>query len=747
MASMKRLTVRYGVAVLAAAAAIALVLIPVIGKGLTSILFLAVFVSALYGGLGPGLLATTLITVIGLVGLRSDPDLPPWRLVSVALFAAGGVLITLLAEALHYDRRRAEASQQWLSAVLTSIGDAVIATDARGVVTFLNPVALTLTGWELENAVGKPLTDIFRIVDEDTHSAVENPVDRVLRENIVVGLANHTVLIAKDGTVRPIDDSGAPIMLEDGKITGVVLVFRDVTHRRGAEAVQARLAAIVESSDDAIVGTRLDGVITSWNAGAQRIFGYVDEEIVGRSIDVLVSAGRRDEVADLLAKLQRGEQINQFESVQITKDGRSIDVSLTLSPIRNSSGRIIGASKIARDITERRRLEQELQRRLAELAEADRRKDEFLAMLAHELRNPLAAFSSAAQLTTRTVDPDELEWCASVINRQINHLTRLIDDLLDVSRITRGNIKLKKEHLDVAEVLRNSIDLVRPLIEERQHTLTVAIEPASVLAEADPVRLEQIVTNLLTNAAKYTESGGQIRLSAERLQDEVVIKVRDSGIGIPQEQLPHIFELFAQGDRSLARSEGGLGIGLTLARSLVELHGGDLTATSAGPGAGSEFLLRLPLSFTLPAGHTGSKPQVSVVSKRRLRVLIVDDNLDMARGMAALLKRLSHEVWTAHDGAAGLEAARSYRPEVILLDIGLPGMDGFLVAEQIRREAFGKEMRIIAVTGYGQEEARQQALSSGFDHFVTKPVDYATLMSLMVAPGSGSPGIASLTPG
>ena len=347
---------------------------------------------------------------------------------SVALFAAGGVAITLLAEALHDDRRRAEASQQWLSGVLTSIGDAVIATDARGVVTFLNPVARTLTGWELENAVGKPLADIFRIVAEDSHSPVENPVDRVLRENIVVGLANHTVLIAKDGTERPIDDSGAPIMLENGKITGVVLVFRDVTHRRGAEAVQARLAAIVESSDDAIVGTRLDGVITSWNAGAQRIFGYVDEEIVGRSIDVLVSADRRDEVVELLAKLQRGEQINQFESVQITKDGRSIDVSLTLSPIRNSSGRIIGASKIARDITERRRLEQELQRRLAELAEADRRKDEFLAMLAHELRNPLAAFSSAAQLTTRTVDPDELEWCASVINRQINHLTRLIDE-------------------------------------------------------------------------------------------------------------------------------------------------------------------------------------------------------------------------------------------------------------------------------------------------------------------------------
>ncbi len=618
MASIQRLTVRYGVAVLAVAAAIALVLIPVIGKGLTAVVFLAVFVSARYGGLGPGLLATMLIALIAALGLRSDPDVAPWRYVSILLFAIGGVLITLLGEAFHSARRRAEASQRWLTAVLTSIGDAVIATDGRGLVTFLNPVARSLTGWESEDAVGKPLPEIFRIVAEDTRNPVENPVDRVLRENAVVGLANHTILIGRDGTEHPIDDSGAPIRQENGKIGGVVLVFRDVTVRKS--------------------------------------------------------------------------------------------------------------------------LEVELERRLAELAEAHRRKDEFLAMLAHELRNPLAAFSTAVQLTTRTTEAAQLQWCESVITRQIKHLSRLIDDLLDVSRITCGHIKLQKERLEVADILRNAVAMVRPLFDERQHTLTVAIDDGPLPALADPVRLEQIVTNLLTNAAKYTERGGQIWLSAERAQDEIVVKVRDTGIGIPPKELSQMFELFVQGDRSLARSEGGLGIGLTLARSLAELHGGSLSATSAGPDKGSEFVVRLPLASPADRARAESKPPVAQASQRRLRVLIVDDNLDAARSMAALLKLLSHQVWTAHDGPSGLEAARSYRPEIVLLDIGLPGMDGYLVAEQIRREDFGKAMRLIAVTGYGQEEDRRQAFSSGFDQFVTKPVDYATLLSLIVAPGSAAPG-------
>jgi two-component system CheB/CheR fusion protein len=617
MGKMMRWMTGYGMAVLAVATGIAFLLIPEVGKGFGSILYLAVLVAAWYGGLGPGLFATTLITVAAVLNLVFGPDFTASRVVGIVLFVGGGVLITLVVEALHAARRRVETSQQWLSAVLTSIGDAVIATDAQGRTTFLNPVAETLTGWQSSDAVGRSLTDVFQVVAEETRESVDNPVARVLRENTVVGLANHTVLIAKDGTERPIDDSGAPIKEKGGATTGVVLVFRD--------------------------------------------------------------------------------------------------------------------------ITDRKHLEHELQRRLKELAEADRRKDEFLAMLAHELRNPLAAISSAVQVTTLTAADQEIGDSMEVINRQVKHLARLIDDLFDVSRITRGKIQLRKERLDVGTAVRGAIESARPLIEARQHNLAISVPARTLPAEADPVRLEQILTNLLTNAAKYTESGGQIGLSAEQEGDAIVIKVRDTGMGIPPDQLARIFDLFAQGDRSLARSEGGLGIGLTLARSLAELHGGSLTATSAGFGKGSEFVVRLPAASPSCDGPVGTKSPVPPGSRRGARVLVIDDNVDMARGLASLLKLLNYEVWTAYDGRTGLEAARGHRPEVVLLDIGLPGLDGYQVAEQLRREDFGKDMLLIAVTGYGNEEDRQQARSAGFDHFVTKPVDYATLVALMMDPASAAP--------
>jgi PAS domain S-box-containing protein len=736
MAKLTRWLLRYGVAVLAVAAAVASTTIPTIGRGLITLLFLAVFVSAGYGGIGPGLFATGLITFAGTAALMAERDNQPWRVVAVLTLLAGGVLITLVVEALHVARRRIEASRQWFTALLNSIGDAVIATDAQGRVIFLNPVAQTLTGWAAHEAVGKRLAEILRIVNAATRQSIEDPVARVLREDVVVGPASHTILIARDGTERPIDQSGAPIRQKGGATTGVVLVFRDVSQRQQAEVIQARLAALVESSDDAIIGKDLDGLIVSWNAGAERLFGYTAAEAVGRPVNFLVPQDRQREQSEILSQLRRGERVDQIESVRIAKDGRMIDVSVTSSPIADSAGRIVGIAKIARDITEPKRLEQELRRRLEELAEADRRKDEFLAMLAHELRNPLAAINSAAQVTTATNAREQLDWCMDVISRQVRHLSRLIDDLVDVSRITRGKIQLRKERLDVSPIVRSAIELARPVIEARHHKLTVAIAPGNLPAEADPVRLEQIVTNLLTNAAKYTESGGQIWLSAQREEDTIVIKVRDTGIGIPPEQISRMFELFAQGDRSLARSEGGLGIGLTLARSLTEMHGGRLTATSAGSGTGSEFVVRLPASSPLPAGASGPRLRGEPSPRRALRVLVIDDNIDMARGLASLLKLLNHEVWTAHDGPSGLDAARVHRPQVVLLDIGLPGMDGYQVAERLRREEFGNAVRLIAVTGYGQEEDRQRALSAGFDQFVTKPVDYSTLLTLMVVPGS-----------
>jgi CheY-like chemotaxis protein/nitrogen-specific signal transduction histidine kinase len=389
---------------------------------------------------------------------------------------------------------------------------------------------------------------------------------------------------------------------------------------------------------------------------------------------------------------------------------------------------------IVRDITERKQLEQELRRRVSELAETDRRKDEFLAMLAHELRNPLAAISAAVQLTTGPADHEQVEWGMEVINRHIKHLARLIDDLLDVSRITRGKIQLRKEVVDIAPLLQSAAEAMRKSIEERRQELTVSVEPGTLWLEADPTRLEQVFMNLLSNAAKYTGNGGHIRVSAERESTDIVIRFRDTGIGIEPEKLPRMFELFAQGDRSLARSEGGLGIGLTLARSLAEMHGGSVSGHSEGPDRGSEFTVRLPAAER-PVARAG-RAEPAGARQAGSRVLVVDDNVDLARGLARLLKLLGHEVQIAHDGPAAIETARAFRPEVVLLDIGLPRMDGYQVARRLRAEECGKNARIIAISGYGLEEDRKRSHEAGFDNHLVKPIDFNSLMSLF-AEGAG----------
>ncbi len=376
------------------------------------------------------------------------------------------------------------------------------------------------------------------------------------------------------------------------------------------------------------------------------------------------------------------------------------------------------------------RLEAEAERKA--LAEEDRRKDEFLAMLAHELRNPLSAISSAVNLARATPSDEHRDWSNEVITRQVKHLTHLIDDLLDVSRIRLGKIQLRRQPLEAAEVMARAVETVRPLLERKRHGLAVSIEPGPLRVDADPTRLEQVLVNLLTNAAKYTDEGGRIAISAGRDGPNVAFRVKDNGTGIPREMLPRIFDLFIQVDRSLDRSQGGLGIGLTLVRKLVESHGGTVSATSAGPGLGSEFVVRLPaLSDSVhvapSSSNSGRRPTMAENSKR---VLVVDDNIDAARGLARLLKVEGHDLAIAHDGREALDAARAHRAEVILLDIGLPGLDGYQVAEILRREGFA-DATIIAVSGYGQDEDRKRSERAGFNHHLVKPVDHDFLLRLI----------------
>jgi PAS domain S-box-containing protein len=1202
-------------------------------------------------------------------------------------------------EALRSARHRADEQRESLRVTMASMGDAVITTDATGRVTSLNPVAAALTGWPPDDAVGRPLDEVFHILNEHSRRPVENPVKTVLARGGVVGLANHTVLVARDGTEHPIDDSAAPISDARGQTLGVVLIFRDVTERRRAERSARLLAAIVESSEDAIVSKDVDGVITSWNQGAERIFGYTAVEAVGRPVAMLAPPDRADEMPEILARIRRGERVEHFDTVRRARDGRLIPIALTVSPVKDEDGRIVGASKIARDISERRRAEAALreekerlhatltgigdavivtdaagrvalmnpvaqaltgwaeeatgrpltevfhivneqsrdpvespvgrvlregtvvglanhttliardgterpiedsaapvrgqdraivgvvlvfrdateqrraqqtvqqirqrekeradeletilratptpiwiahdpqchritgnpasfellglpeeanvsatspdhdpddrgfreyrgdepipvdelpvqraargeqvsgaevkivfhdgrvrhiygnavplrnpdgsvrgsvaafadvtalkeaeealrrnqevlklvhqigkighwewnsltdenkwspeiealyglppggfeggyqgwakllhpddlpraeedvrraletggyfsefrviwpdgsvhwletrayvfkdghdkpvriigvnmdvterkrqeQRLAAELEvmtrlhalstrllatddlnagladvlenaiqtvaadlgniqlynpqtraleivaqrgfrqdfldyfrevrvdegsacaqamrageriiiedvnfdpayephrqvaaaagyravqstplknragtvlgmlsthfrtphrpserderlldlyarqaadlierlryeralrETDRRKDEFLATLAHELRNPLAPLRNAVEVLRRCGEDGAVaEQARRVMGRQLDQMVRLIDDLLDVSRISQGKVRLRPERVELKPVMQSALEAVQPLVQAQGHELTVTLSSEAVYLDADPTRLAQVIANLLNNAAKYTEKGGHLWLTAERRRNEAVVSVRDTGIGIAAEHLPHLFEMFSQLTPALERSQGGLGIGLSLVRGLVELHGGRVEARSDGLGKGSEFIVSLPV-VDAPERHEPQSAEVdgAVANGRKRRVLVVDDNRDAADSLRVLVAMMGHEVRTAYDGLEAVEAAAAFRPEIVLLDIGLPGMNGYEAARHIREQAWGSGMVLIALTGWGQDEDKRRALEAGFDHHLTKPVGAAALEKLL----------------
>ena len=1087
------------------------------------------------------------------------------RLREVALQNAQSILIA---------RRRAEDAlrqqSEWFQVTLASIGDGVITTDAAGRVTFMNAVAQSLTGWSQTDALGHLLSDVFRIVHEDTRQPVDNPALRALRTGSVVRLANHTTLIARGGEEHPIDDSAAPIRDESGATLGSVLVFRDVSERKRTELGRAHLAAIVESSEDAIVSKNLNGIIMSWNKGAEHLFGYTAGEAVGRPILMLIPPERRDEEREILQRIARGEPIEHFETVRVAKGGRRIDISLTLSPIRNASNEVIGASKIARDISRRKSLEArdrfladlddalrhlseaeaitlsaaralgvhlqvnrcayatveddqdtfqltgnytdgvpsivgrytfrqfgkeclrlmragepyvvrdaerdsritaaerasyemtairavicvpvlkqgrfvaamavhtvsprawdseevalvqrvasrcwesiertritdelresehlfralansipnltwmarpdgwiywyndqwyeytgttpadmegwgwervhdpaalpavkerwqhsiaagtpfemvfplrgadgsfrrfltrvnpvrdsrgqvvhwfgtntdveserraaeanaelrereqrarhqaELQKRLlyslfmqaptliavlrgpdhvVELANppvckvwgrteaellnrpllevmpelrdqvfpsllhgvfergtpyvgtempatlarkegppetvyftfvyspfrnmegdiegvfviasdvtdqvlarkqlndlreaaesANRAKDEFLAMLGHELRNPLSPILTALQLMKlRGSDGSERE--RTVIERQVIHLTRLVDDLLDVSRIARGKVELKETIVDIAEVIGKAIEIASPLLEQRAHTLDVHVERNGLTVKGDSTRLSQVVSNLLTNAAKYTPPGGHIWIRAEAEDGEVVIRVRDSGLGIAPEVLPRVFDLFVQERQAIDRSQGGLGLGLTIVRNLVERHGGTVSAASDGPGTGSEFVVRLPRAgagSVLEDGPAGGVAETPLFRPDGApKVLVVDDSVDGAEMLSAALSAKGYDTRVAHDAPVALRMAAEFRPDVALLDIGLPVMDGYELAVRLRELPDLHNVRLIALTGYGQESDRRKSREAGFLRHLVKPVDLVILEAVL----------------
>ena len=647
-------------------------------------------------------------------------------------------LIIVFGEAARVAQKRVTESREIFRVTLRSIGDAVITTDVSGRISYLNGVAESLTGWSHHEALGQPLERVFQIINEVTRQTVESPATRALRQGVVVGLANHTLLIKRDGTEVPIDDSAAPIRDEQGNVSGCVLIFRDVTAQRLIEREKANqlitarmLASIVESSNDAIISKSLDGIIQSWNAAAEQVFGFTAEQAVGQHISLVIPPDKTAEEDQIISRLKAGQRIELYETERLHSDGQRIFVSLTISPIKDDSGNVIGASKIVRDVTDRKRTESELRRLAADLSEADRRKNEFLATLAHELRNPLAPMSNMLEVVKRANgDGETLKRAHDTIERQLAQLVRLVDDLLDLNRITHDRLELRCSDVELSSVIQQAVEVARPLIDAAGHNLTIDLPREPIYLHADRARLAQVFGNLLNNSSKYTRPNGTISLRAKRYAAEVEVTVRDNGAGIPTDKLNSIFDMFMQVDRTAERSQDGLGIGLTLVKRLAEMHGGSIEARSAGEGQGSEFFVRLPI-LQKPPAVLSSASDAPVESSSQRRILIVDDNKDSADSLALLLEITGNKTYMAHDGVEAVEAIEKHRPEVVLLDIGLPKLDGHEVCRRVREKPWGKDIVVIALTGWGQEDDRRKSEEAGFNGHLVKPVDYDKLLELL----------------
>ena len=694
--------------------------------------------------------------------------------------------------------RLAREQRELMHVTLSSIGDAVIATDIAGRVTFMNPVAQSLTGWSPEEAAGKSLTEVFHIVDEQTQRPVENPLALVLREEPVSGPSSLMILVDRNGKKRPIDDSATAIRDSAGKMVGAVMVFRDASERRRSENEIARLLAaerryaqqlgqVAAASLTINVAGRLENVLRVVTEEARQIIGTHQS-----LLSMTAGAGGSDvaptlsisgkyaswqspapqpvhgSVVALVCQNNRPIRMTQAElqaspletELQNQQPGSPPLRGLLAAPLTGRNGMNLGviqlSDKFDNDFTEDDenilvQLAQvasvavENTRLIGELRETDRLKDEFLAMLGHELRNPLAPILNAVHvLRIKGSDNPEIRWAVDVTNRQVQQLTRLVDDLLDVSRINQGKISLQKELLDLAVVVNRAVETSRPLIESRKHRFELVMPHEEAWVEADPLRLAQVLWNLLVNAAKYTPEGGQIRLTVEIEENQAVMRVLDSGVGISTEMLPKVFDLFAQVQRTLDRSEGGLGIGLTLVRRLTEMHGGSVAVHSEGLGKGSEFVIRIPLmARQRPIRKTPIESDKGIlpIARNSRRFLVVDDNHDSANSLAMLLRLLGHDVRTAYDGPQAIDAAMESRPDITILDIGLPGLNGYEVARKMRSHPPLQQMVLIALTGYGSDDDRRISQEAGFDSHLIKPVNLTALKDLLdaLAPGDQRP--------
>lgn len=474
------------------------------------------------------------------------------------------------------------------------------------------------------------------------------------------------------------------------------------------------------------------GNLLCWNPGAENLFGYRSDEIIGQHFSRFFSPEDvRSGQPEHELKVATDKGRSNGASWQIRKDGTRFWCEIIVTPLLDERKRTSSFARVMHDLTVNQAMEAQRQRADG-LAEANRDREVFMALLSHELRSPLSPIVNALSILRqmRTEDPI-IENAGNIIERQVGQMVRLVDDLLDISRITKGKLQLTKEKVELRVVANHAAETARPLMEARRHEFSVALPTQPVWVDADPARMEQVVVNLLNNAAKYTDPGGLIRLTVSREEDDAVIRVKDNGVGISAEQLPKVFELFAQADGSLGRTYGGLGIGLALARNLVEMQDGRLLGQSAGAGKGSEFTVKLPVVAGAPGRDVKTTLEPGQPVGRSLQIMVVEDNVDAADSLSMLLRLFGHDVQVARTGPTALDMASSFRPDVVLLDIGLPGMDGYQVAEHLRTKPEFKDVCICALTGYTPSDAdRLRHQESGFDHYYVKPVSLDKLNEL-----------------
>ncbi|MEO7336652.1 MAG: ATP-binding protein [Caldimonas sp.] len=624
--------------------------------------------------------------------------------------------------------------------VLAQMEDAVVAFDNDEHVIFMNAAAERQYRVTASATLGRPRSSLYQ-------ESWPNPKDELTAQQVLAQSGTyraHTIHSRHDGSTLHVEATVSRLRDALGAQLGDLSVVRDISERINAEQTLAaathalarrerQFATLVENSPDVIARVDRDlrhlyvsPAVTRFTAPAPAAFTGKTNRELGMPTDLC------DRWEKAFNEVLDTGQIGRILFTITTPSGEDRVLESRLMPEFADDGSVDSVLSIASDITEQEMMNSA--RSLAEeaLRDADRRKDEFLATLAHELRNPLAPISNALQIMQLTREPAANENARNVIERQVRQMVHLVDDLLDVSRISQGKVVLRRERVDLAGVVQTAIETSRPLIDANHHHLTMHLpRPGAMTVDADVTRLTQIVANLLNNAAKYTPPGGRIEVTAERQDDRAVISVRDSGIGIPPDMLPRVFDMFAQVDRTLERSQGGLGIGLALVKRLIEMHGGDVEAHSDGPGRGCRFVVRMPL---LEGTEERASVPEEVAPERPVegfRVLVVDDNVDSAESLSRVLEMLGYETRTAHDGLEAVVVAAEYRPRAALLDIGLPGISGHDAARRIRAQADGRPILLIALSGWGQDEDRRKSKEAGFDHHFVKPVDLGALMELL----------------